>query len=88
MQFIGPSPASPHIPRGFVPAAAADAAPTSDQLRWDPSRLTTAPSTAESSAAEHDDTLLVAALEEIERKQQALETLLDADLFKYCLGSR
>jgi hypothetical protein len=31
---------------------------------------------------------LVAALEEIERKRQTLETLLDADLFKYCLGSR
>jgi hypothetical protein len=89
MQPIGPSPASREIPRGFVPAATADAAPTAGHLRWDPSRLTTAPSTtAEASAAEHDDTLLVAALEEIERKQQALETLLDADLFKYCLGSQ
>jgi hypothetical protein len=89
MQPIGPSPASPQFPRGFVSAATADAAPTAAQLRWDPSRLTTARSTtAESSAAGHDDTLLVAALEEIERKRQALETLLDADLFKYCLGGR
>ena len=89
MQHFGPSPASPEIRRGFVPGATADAAPTADQLRWDPSRLTTARSTtAESSAAEHDDTLLVTALEELERKRQALETLLDADLFKYCLGSR
>jgi hypothetical protein len=89
MQHIAQSPASPQIPRGFVPAPTADAALTADQLRWDPSRLTTAPSTtAESSAAEHDDTLLVAALEEIERKRQALETLFDADLFKYWLGSQ
>ena len=89
MQPIGPSPASPQVPRGFVPAATADAAPTADQRRWDLGRLTTAPSaTAESSAAEHDDTLLVAALEEIERKRQALETLFDAELFKYCLGSQ
>jgi hypothetical protein len=89
MQPIGPSPASSQVPRGFVPAATIDAAPTADQLRWDPSRLTTELSTtAEASAAEHDDTLLVAALEEIERKRQALETLFDADLFKYCLGSQ
>jgi hypothetical protein len=59
MQPIGPSPASPQIPRGFVPVA-----------------------------TEHDDTVLVAALEETERTRQALETLLDADLFKYCLGSQ
>jgi hypothetical protein len=89
MQPIGPSPASPQVLRGFVPAATAAAAPAADQLRWDAARLTTAPSTtAESSAAEHDAALLVSALEEIERKRQALETLLDADLFQYCLGSR
>jgi hypothetical protein len=38
--------------------------------------------------AEHDDTLLVAALEEIERARLAIETLQHADLFKYCLGSQ
>jgi hypothetical protein len=89
MQHFGPSPASPEIRRGFVLGATADAAPTADQLRWDPSRLSTVSSTtAESSAAEHDDTVLVAALEEIECRRQALDTLLDADLFKYCLGSQ
>jgi hypothetical protein len=36
--------------------------------------------------SDHDETLLAAALEEIERKRLALETLLHADLFKYCLG--
>jgi hypothetical protein len=89
MQPIGPSPVSQQVSRGFVPTATADAAPTAGRLRLDPGRLATAPTTtADSFAAEHDDTLLVAALEEIERKRQALETLFDADLFKYCLGSQ
>jgi hypothetical protein len=37
--------------------------------------------------SDHDQTQLAAALEDIERKRLALETLLHADLFKYCLGS-
>jgi hypothetical protein len=36
--------------------------------------------------SDHDETQLAAALEEIERQRLALETLLHADLFKYCLG--
>jgi hypothetical protein len=40
------------------------------------------------SGAEHDDTLLVAALEEIERARLAIETLQQSDLFRYCLGSQ
>jgi hypothetical protein len=50
--------------------------------------LTAASSMKGESVAEHDDTLLVAALEEIERARLAIETLQQADLFKYCLGSQ
>ena len=37
------------------------------------------------SAADHDATLLVAALEEIDTHRTALEWLLDADLLRRCL---
>ena len=36
-------------------------------------------------ATEHDATLLVAALEEVEARRAALESLLDADLLRACL---
>jgi hypothetical protein len=37
------------------------------------------------STAEHDPTLLVAALEEIDARQAAIEWLLEADLLRLCL---
>jgi hypothetical protein len=37
------------------------------------------------STATHDPTLLVAALEEIEARQKAIEWLADADLLRFCL---
>jgi hypothetical protein len=37
------------------------------------------------SAADHDATLLVAALEEIESRRAAIEWLLEADLLCHCL---
>ena len=36
-------------------------------------------------ATEHDETLLVAALEDIQARRAALEWLLDADLLRACL---
>jgi len=40
----------------------------------------------EPTAAAHDATLLVAALEEIEARRAALEWLLEAELLSRCLG--
>jgi hypothetical protein len=83
MQPIGPSPASLQNPRGGRSDPSANR-----PLRFDPSGLTTASSTKGESVAEHDDTLLVAALEDIERARLAVETLQQGDLFKYCLGNQ
>jgi hypothetical protein len=83
MQPIGPSPASLQSPRGSQSDPSADRS-----LRFDPGGPTTASSTKGESVAEHDDTLLVAALEEIERARLGIETLQRADLFKYCLGNQ
>jgi hypothetical protein len=83
MQPTGPPPASLQSPRGC------QSDPSGDRpLRWDSSELTTAASMKGESMAEHDDTLLMAALEEIERARLAIETLQQGDLFKYCLGSQ
>ncbi len=42
-------------------------------------------SRAAAPATEHDPTLLVAALEEIRKRDEALECLATADLLKFCL---
>jgi hypothetical protein len=83
MKPTGPSPAFLQSPRGCQSNPSADR-----PLRWDSSDLTSASSMKGESVAEHDDTLLVAAIEEIERARLAIETLQQADLFKYCLGSQ
>ena len=49
------------------------------------SRAAAAPPIQTDSIAEHDPTLLLAALENIESKRLAIESLLDADLLWQCL---
>jgi len=81
MQPIGPS-TSLNLPPGDR------SAPTAGKpLRWDPSRLTSVTVKSES-VADHDQTLLVAALEDLERKRLAFETLQQADLFHYALDGQ
>lgn len=78
MQLIEPTPTPENFPhhRG---------SPQVDvSVRWDPSVFTLSPAKSNFHSG-HDDTLLPAALEEVERIRLGLEELLDQDLFKLCL---
>ncbi len=50
------------------------------------SRAAVAPPLETQSTSEHDPTLLLAALEDIERKRLAIEALLDTGLLGQCLS--
>jgi len=60
--------------------------PAAGSPRPRPSRPAVTPPIQTESIAEHDPTLLVAALEDIESKRLALEWLLDAGLLWQCLA--
>ena len=59
--------------------------PTAESPRSSPSRPAVTPPIKAESIAEHDPTLLVAALEDIESKRLAIEWLLDSGLLGQCL---
>lgn len=60
--------------------------PAAESPRTSPCRPAVTPPIKTVSIAEHDPTLLVAALEDIESKRLAIEWLLDAGLLWQCLA--
>jgi hypothetical protein len=60
--------------------------PAAEAPRPSPSRPALTPPIQTESIAEHDPTLLVAVLEDIESKRLAIEWLLDAGLLWQCLA--
>ena len=82
MDQITSSPAAQHIPLRD------ESTPTViNSLHWD-SRPPAAAPPLNAGVSQHDETLLVAALEEIERNRLAIETLLDEGLLSHCLADQ